>query len=83
MYEKKDLLQIYSNNKYLKNNISNTNIFVLDLDETIGHFTDLYILWIGITKFLNISNNINKQKLFNNILDLYPEFLFINIIRNI
>lgn len=83
MYEKKDLLQIYSNNKYLKNNINNTNIFVLDLDETIGHFTDLYILWIGITKFLNISNNINKQKLFNNILDLYPEFFRCDIFKTI
>ena len=79
MYD--NLLQIYSNNDYLKNNTNNTNIFVLDLDETIGHFTDLYILWIGITRFLNISNNINFQYLFNDILDLYPEFFRSDIFK--
>jgi len=49
---------------------------VFDLDETIGHFKQLYCLYQIIIKTLG--QNI-KQSDFNNILDLYPEFFRIGI----
>lgn len=52
--------------------------FVFDLDETIGSFTDLDILWRGIQEQIrrqNISPTMSDQDLFCAILDLYPEFL--------
>lgn len=44
-----------------------------DLDETIGSFGDLYLLWICIETY--IQHNINADILFRELLDLYPEFL--------
>ena len=44
-------------------------VIVLDLDETLGSFGDLYILWSGITQ-------LHPQfTQFEPLLDLYPEFL--------
>ena len=43
-------------------------VVVLDLDETIGSFADLYILWCGIR------HGENHADLFNHLCDLYPEF---------
>jgi hypothetical protein len=57
-------------------------IVVFDMDETLGYFVELGMLWdalIGYIKNKNININID-QKLFNKILDLYPEFLRPNII---
>ncbi len=47
-------------------------VIVFDLDETIGSFSDLEILWssLGELDFFTQS-----QKTFNELLDLYPEFL--------
>lgn len=44
-------------------------VVVFDLDETLGSFGDLYILWAGIK---NIHPTFNQ---FEKLLDLYPEFL--------
>jgi hypothetical protein len=58
-------------------------IVVFDLDETLGYFTELGIFWDCLKKYL-IIENINKsvtQLDFNNILDLFPEFLRPNIIN--
>ena len=58
-------------------------IVVFDLDETLGYFTELGIFWDCLKKYL-ITENINEsltQLDFNNILDLYPEFLRPNIIN--
>ena len=44
-------------------------VIVFDLDETLGSFGDLYILWAGI---LHIYPEYSK---FNSLLDLYPEFI--------
>lgn len=52
------------------------NIIVFDLDETLGYFTQLGILWeCLITK---IDNNLLN---FFKVLDLYPEFLRPNILN--
>lgn len=51
-------------------------IVVFDLDETLGYFTQFGILWDCINKCLkNINLPVLKEQDFNNILDLYPEFL--------
>jgi hypothetical protein len=43
---------------------NNDNVIIFDLDETLGSFTDLDILW----------RKINKKISFNKLLDLFPEF---------
>jgi hypothetical protein len=57
-------------------------IVVFDLDETLGYFTQYGIFWDSLSNYLN---NTNKPKLiqkdFDDILDLYPEFLRPNIIN--
>jgi len=57
---------------------------VFDVDETIGSFTQLFILWKIINKYFeknNIYNNlINTQFLFNLLLDNFPLFLRTNIV---
>jgi len=60
-----------------------SNIVVFDLDETLGYFMELGMFWDALKSYINQSN-LNKkiidQNLFNNVLDLYPEFLRPNII---
>lgn len=75
------MINIYSNRGYLRRNKLSKKIIVFDFDETIGNFTDLYILWVGITKFLKINNNISLINIFNKILDIYPEFLRTDILK--
>ena len=63
-------LEVYSSS-YVKSKSTNKKVIVLDLDETIGSFRELYILW-----------TIDKtQKRFNDLLDLYPEFLRYGILN--
>ena len=45
-----------------------------DLDETLGSFGDLYLLWVGIETYIQ-SEDIDPDILFRELLDLYPEFL--------
>lgn len=60
-------------------------IVVLDLDETLGYFTQFGIFCDCLNNYLAINNSpkINQMQ-FSNILDLYPEFLrpyIINILN--
>jgi hypothetical protein len=79
-------LQIYKgkcfNKQYIKKYIK---AIVFDLDETLGSFADLYILWCGLNKIraipLDNDNIETQQKEFNLLLDLYPEFLRFGIIN--
>ena len=63
-----------------------SKIVVFDLDETLGYFVEFGMFWDSLQKYYK-SQNINKkdiefdQKLFNKILDLYPEFTRPNIIN--
>jgi hypothetical protein len=55
----------------------NSKIIVFDLDETLGYFMELGMLWDGLKayiKYKKINYQID-QELFNKVLDLYPEFL--------
>lgn len=66
-------------------------IVVFDLDETLGYFSEFGMIWDAVCEYLdeiNLNknnqkneNNIDKQILFNNILDLFPEFLRPNILN--
>jgi len=61
-------------------------IVVFDVDETLGYFTQLGIFWDALNAYYSIIYNTtsdtiqNKQQLFNSLIDLYPEFLRVNII---
>jgi len=57
-------------------------IVVFDLDETLGYFTQFGIFWDSLSDYLKIQNKpALTQCDFNNILDLFPEFLRPNIIN--
>lgn len=75
-YFQEDCIEIYKGNK-IKNTNTCSKAIVFDLDETLGHFLDLEILWITIKKNLDTSNKIT----FDSIIDLYPEFLRNQIIK--
>lgn len=55
-------------------------IIVFDLDETLGYFTQFGIFWDCLNENFNKANYTLTQTDFNNVLDLYPEFLRPNII---
>ena len=57
-------------------------IVVFDLDETLGYFTEFGIFWDSLKDYLKDKNYLSlSQSDFNDILDLYPEFLRPNIIN--
>lgn len=63
--------------------INYSKVVVFDMDETLGYFTELGMFWDAITTYIQLNNiqiKINNE-LFDNILDLYPEFLRPNIIN--
>lgn len=63
--------------------ICDSKIVVFDLDETLGYFMELGMFWDALKAYVKhrqIKQPID-QKLFNNVLDLYPEFLRPNIIN--
>lgn len=64
----------YYNKKRTK---SYGRVIAFDLDETLGSFADLEILWSSLQHFTKKYEPIN----FNSILDLYPEFLRYGIIH--
>ena len=57
-------------------------IVVFDLDETLGYFMELGMFWDALNSYIKYKQIQipNNQVLFNNLLDLYPEFLRSNII---
>ncbi len=60
-----------------------SKIVVFDLDETLGYFMELGMFWDAFKAYIKhkqLKITID-QKLFNNVLDLFPEFLRPNIIN--
>jgi hypothetical protein len=53
-------------------------IVVFDLDETLGYFVEFGIFYDCLNRYLKINQN---QQLFNELLELYPEFLRPNILE--
>jgi hypothetical protein len=57
-------------------------IVVFDLDETLGYFTQYGIFWDSLANYLKIKNKSQlSQTDFDDILELFPEFLRPNIIN--
>jgi hypothetical protein len=56
-------------------------IVVFDLDETLGYFTEFGIFWDSLAQYLKQKKAILTQNNFDDILDLFPEFLRPNIIN--
>ncbi len=63
--------------------ICTSKIVVFDLDETLGYFMELGMFWDALKAYIKHKQikYPTDQKLFNKILDLYPEFLRPNIIN--
>lgn len=60
-----------------------SKIVVFDLDETLGYFMELGMFWDALKAYIKhkqLKHSIDHD-LFNNVLDLYPEFLRPNIIN--
>ncbi len=59
---------------------------VFDMDETLGHFSELNMFWTSLKEYLflkNLSHHIvdkHEETTFFRLLDIYPEFLRPNII---
>jgi hypothetical protein len=74
-------LQVYKGGCYDKKYLKKyQKIIVFDLDETLGSFGDLYILWTGLNK-IHTYHKDKTQEIFNNIIDIYPEFLRYGILN--
>lgn len=59
------LINVYQGDHFTKRNYTKTpNVIVFDMDETLGSYPDLDILWNYLKGFIR----------FNDLLDLYPEF---------
>jgi len=61
---------------------SKTKIVVFDLDETLGYFSEFGMVCEAVSYYIsknNLENVSDNQELFNNLLDLFPEFLRPNI----
>jgi hypothetical protein len=57
-------------------------IVVFDLDETLGYFTQYGIFWDSLTNYIKIKNKSQLTQInFDNILELFQEFLRPNIIN--
>ena len=67
----------------LENSSNNINyVMVFDLDETLGHFSQLNVFWLLFTQYINNTNEL----LFFKLLDSFPKFLrpnILNILKNI
>jgi hypothetical protein len=63
----------------MSNKCHKIKMVVFDLDETLGYFSEFGMIWDAITK--NAPNQNITQTLFDEILDLFPEFLRPNILH--
>uniref|UniRef100_A0A6C0D4P2 Uncharacterized protein n=1 Tax=viral metagenome TaxID=1070528 RepID=A0A6C0D4P2_9ZZZZ len=67
-----EYLDVYKDKYYAKPKYKRTSkAIVFDLDETLGSFNDLYILWTAIQAY----SHMVAVPHFNDVLDLFPEFL--------
>lgn len=71
-------IQLHKGKYFHKRRIkSNGRVIAFDLDETLGSFTDLEILWSALQHFTKKYIPVD----FNTVLDLYPEFLRYGILH--
>jgi hypothetical protein len=72
----KNLIKIYKGASLKKKKRKYPRAVVFDLDETLGSFSDLHILWNALQDRSNKYYPVD----FNKLLDLYPEFIRYGII---
>ncbi len=72
----KSLIKTFKGTNLKKKNKAYPRAVVFDLDETLGSFSDLHILWTALQDKTNKYYPVD----FNKLLDLYPEFLRYGII---
>jgi hypothetical protein len=70
---KEKYIKIFKGSAYSSPKSGKGKTIAFDLDETLGSFGDLYLLWMGIDTY--IQSDMNSYILFRELLDLYPEFL--------
>ena len=60
-----------------------SKIVVFDLDETLGYYTEFGMFWDAIIHLIknNNLNTIPNQMFFNNLMDLFPEFIRPNMLK--
>ena len=69
---------VYKSEYYNKKHKTNyPKVLVFDLDETLGDFSDLEMIWNAVQLYNTVPND---ETLFKDLLDLYPEFLRYGII---
>lgn len=69
------LVKIYENGfKYSQSSEKYSKVIVLDLDETIGDFTDMVVLWQIVKSQTSLT-----QDDFNRLVDIFPEFFRMGI----
>jgi FMN phosphatase YigB (HAD superfamily) len=70
-----NLVKIYKGHSFVKTNQKPTTqkIITFDLDETLGSFGHLFLLWQAIEPF--IPSFIEQSKVFKELIDIFPEFL--------
>jgi hypothetical protein len=74
-------IEVYKGATFLSKTYSSKKspiVITFDLDETLGSFSDLEILWSAIKKYNNTGHSHSElvhSDFFNTLLDLYPEFL--------
>ena len=74
-----DYTIVYKSDYYNKKNKTKyPKVLVFDLDETLGDFSDLEMIWNALQLY-NIKPN--DEQLFKDLLDLYPEFFRNNIFQ--
>jgi hypothetical protein len=77
MIENDKYAKIYKGKNFSKPKYKKVpKVIAFDLDETLGSFMDLEILW---NLLVSINSNLN-QYFFNKLLDLYPEFVRYGIV---
>ena len=73
-----EMIQVYKGDIYnLKQNSNAKKVLVFDLDETLGSFTELNILFTTLQVVMQDNNILS----ISNLLDLYPEFFRNNIFQ--
>ena len=73
-----DCIEVYKGKNYDNNKLrKNKKVMVFDLDETLGSFIELNLLYNTIENVLQKNDCVH----FDELLDMYPEFLRNNIIK--
>jgi hypothetical protein len=76
------IIQIYKGEDFVETKQKNTKVLAFDLDETLGSFSDLYYLWLGITTYYQQNSIVyDPTEIFNALMRKYPEFLRPGIVK--